>query len=89
MLNLLKPISSFVPLKIFVSTTSSHKLPNPLHICKLYSVKTEIWRRFKQFKTWALKQQYAAISSGCRESVYNNEAKREENIISTGTLAKF
>ena len=82
-------IASFVPLKVFRSTTSTHHLSYPLHIRKLYRAKSSIWRRFKQFKTLALKQQYAAISSRCREAVHNYVAKREENIINSGNLGKF
>jgi hypothetical protein len=82
-------IASFVSLKVFKPTTSPHQLSYPHHIRKLYRTKTAIWRRFKQFKTLVFKQQYAAISSRCREAVYNYVAKREENIINSGNLGKF
>jgi len=45
--------------------------------------------RFKQFKTLVFKQQYNAISSRCRDAVYNYVAKREENTINSANLGKF
>jgi len=69
-------IASFVPLKVFKPTTSPHQFSYPYDIRELHRTKTAIWRRFKQFKTLVFKQQYTAISSRCREAVYNYVAKR-------------
>jgi len=83
-------IASFVPLEVFKPTTSPHQFSYPYHIRKLHiRTKTAIWRRFEQFKTLVFKQQYNAISSRCREAVYNYVAKRVEIIINSGNLGKF
>jgi len=55
----------------------------------IYRTKTAIWRRFKQFQTLVFKQKYTAISSRCREAVYNYVATREENIINSVNLGKL
>jgi hypothetical protein len=84
---LFQNIDIYVPKKI--NRPKRNKKVYPKHISKLFTEKANLWRKFKNFRSDALKIKYNLASKLCREAVHNYILNKESSVVNSNNLGNF